>query len=78
MSQSFKKQCRDCDKEILMSQTGGRWAAYELDGKGFHNCRGTAKKAPEPDHSQAAEMLTLESLGIRVKLLEKAVFKEEK
>ena len=39
MSQSYTKGCRDCGQQIRMAEVNGKWAAYELDGNGFHTCK---------------------------------------
>lgn len=62
MSQSYNKPCRDCKQEIRMDQVNGKWAAYELDGTGFHNCKNQGTKKVEP--------LTLEQLDARLRKVE--------
>ena len=38
-NQSYTKGCRDCGQQIRMAEVNGKWAAYELNGNGFHTCK---------------------------------------
>ena len=67
MSQSYTKGCRDCGQQIRMDQVNGKWAAYELDGSGFHACKQQQQKEP-------TKTLTLEMMDIRLKRVEKMLF----
>jgi hypothetical protein len=70
MSQSYTKGCRDCGQQIRMDQVNGKWAAYELDGTGFHSCKTQGTNKVEK------KSLTLEALDARLKRVE-AMFNGE-
>ena len=71
MSQSYTKGCRDCGQQIRMDQVNGKWAAYELDGSGFHTCKQQQQNKEQP------KTLTLEQMDIRLKRVEKVLFKQQ-
>jgi len=73
MSQSYTKGCRDCGEKIKMAEVNGRWAAYELDGNGYHTCR---QQQPKQEEKQQA--LTLEQMDIRLKRVEAMLFNQGK
>ncbi|MGC2428338.1 MAG: hypothetical protein WA421_14965 [Nitrososphaeraceae archaeon] len=47
----------------------GKWAAYELDGNGFHTCKQQLQQQREQ-----TKKLTLEMMDIRLKRVEKMLF----
>ena len=69
MSQSYTKGCRDCGQQIRMDQVNGKWAAYELNGNGFHTC-----KQLQQQKQEQPKTLTLEMLDIRLKRVEDKLF----
>jgi hypothetical protein len=73
MSQSYTKGCRDCGQQIRMDQVNGKWAAYELDGSGFHTCKQQQQK-----REQQPQKLTLEMVDIRLKRVENMLFNQTK
>ena len=51
------------------SEVNGKWAAYELDGSGFHTC-----KQQQQQKKEQTKTLTLEQMDIRLKRVEKMLF----
>ena len=70
MSQSYTKGCRDCGQQIRMEQVNGKWAAYEVNGSGFHTC----KQQQQQNKQEQTKTLTLEMMDIRLKHVEKMLF----
>lgn len=72
MSQSYTKGCRDCGQQIRMAEVNEKWAAYELDGNGFHTCKQQQQQKEQP------KTLTLEQVDIRLKRVENMLFNQGK
>ena len=49
----------------------GKWAAYELDGNGFHT-----RKQQHQQQKEQPQTLTLEQVDIRLKRVEKVLFSQ--
>jgi hypothetical protein len=73
MSQSYNKPCNTCKQEIRMDQVNGKWAAYDLNGSGFHQCKQKAVVNQGQGQGQQGEPLTMEKLNVRVNRLEKII-----
>ena len=80
MSQSYKKSCMFCNREIVMSEKLGKWYPSDLDG-GIHYCEAKKKqqqqkqepKKPELKNLLEAQVL-LQGMDARLKRVEKMLF----
>ena len=55
-----------------MAEVNGKWAAYKLNGNGFHTC----KQQQQQKKQEQLEKLTLEQMDVRLKRVEKMLFDE--
>lgn len=70
MSQSYKKSCMYCNKEIQLSdKASGKWLPYNLDGS-MHECK---KESATGTNKVETKPLTLEELDARLKRVERIV-----
>ena len=65
----IQKAAEIVGQQIRMDQVNGKWAAYELDGSGFHTC-----KQQQQQKKEQTKTLTLEQMDIRLKRVEKMLF----
>ena len=70
MSNSYNKPCRDCKQQIRMEEINGKWAAYDLNGTGFHRC----SQQQQQQLKQESKPLTLEQIDTRLKRVERTLF----
>jgi hypothetical protein len=68
MSKEYTKDCNFCKTKIHMVETGGKWAAYNLDN-GLHNCQkkqepSTQEQTNHKEITLAQVLKKLESIGI--------------
>ena len=77
MSQSYTKACRDCKQQITMTQTNGKWGAYNSDGS-YHQCLGESKQQSPAEVKEKDKQLSLEVLDARLKKVEAMLFNEGK
>lgn len=76
MSQSYKKSCMYCNKEIQLSdKASGKWLPYNLDGS-MHECKNQAQATKKVETNN--RRLTLEELDARLKRLESIVIGPKK
>lgn len=72
----FTKPCIYCNREIRLSNDSGRWLPYNPDNTA-HECKGkqsqtqqTQQQQKQIQEQQNKSQLSLESLDIRLKILE--------
>jgi hypothetical protein len=70
----YTKPCRFCNAEIKMSNDGGKWLPYNLDGSA-HECKDNGKSQLQPQTVRTA--LTLESLDARLNKMDERLKKVE-
>ena len=81
---SYKKNCNRCSQQILMDESMGKWRALNNDGT-VHICKEQQQSQnytpqqqkefvdmyrPQQNKQQTSSTLSLESLDIRLKILE--------